>query len=48
MGYEEMILSRQESEADECKDCEFASPGKCKNQCMKLQKTFNLSLKLEV
>ena len=29
MDYEEMILARQESEADECTDCEYK--GNCHN-----------------
>lgn len=43
MGYEEMILARQENEADECTDCECKV--NCHNQCMEIHCIYNSNLK---
>ncbi len=40
-SYEDVILDRQEIENDDCKNCEFASVGKCKNQCEKRHTVYN-------
>ena len=42
MDYEEMILARQESEADDCTDCEYK--GNCHNQCMEINYIYNPNL----
>lgn len=39
MDIEEMILERQESEADECNACVYKT--KCQNQCMELEEHYN-------
>ena len=43
IDYEEMILARQESEADDCTDCEYK--GNCHNQCMEIHCVYNPNLK---
>ena len=43
MDYEEMILARQESEADDCTDCEYKE--NCHNQCMEIHCIYNPNLK---
>lgn len=43
MDYEEMILARQESEADDCTDCEYKE--NCHNQCMEVNCIYNPNLK---
>lgn len=42
-SYEDAILERQESIADECYDCEYKS--NCKNQCMEIHVTYNPNLR---
>lgn len=43
MDWEEKILAMQESESDDCKNCEFsAENGKyCRGQCMEIQSVTN-------
>ena len=43
MDYEEMILARQESEADDCAGCEYKE--NCHNQCMKIRCIYNPNLR---
>lgn len=38
---EDAILDRIESEADDCKHCEYASESKCRNQCMEITNVVN-------
>lgn len=40
-SYEDVILNRQEIENDDCKNCKFASVGKCNNQCEKVHRVYN-------
>lgn len=40
-SYEDAILNRQEAENDDCKNCKFASVGKCNNQCEKVHRVYN-------
>ena len=42
-SWEDVILERQESEAEDCSDCEYK--GKCRNQCMEIQKIYNPNLR---
>ena len=42
---EDMILKRQERESDDCKNCEYASAEKCKNQCMEIHYIYNPNLR---
>ena len=44
--YEDMILSRQEDEYDECAGCTYAKDnGKgCRNQCMEIEVHYNPQL----
>ena len=44
-SYEDVILERQESEADECSVCEFSGTDKCRNQCMETQNTYKPNLR---
>lgn len=40
MDYEKLILERQESESDDCKNCPYKE--NCKNQCERItEKYFN-------
>lgn len=39
--YEEKILARQESEADDCIDCSYKGVTTCRNQCMKEHYIYN-------
>ena len=41
MDMEEMILQAQESLADDCRHCPYASPDKCLNQCMEEIEVYN-------
>lgn len=45
--YESAILNQQESEADNCANCLYASPELCKNQCMGVQEIYNPNLRRE-
>lgn len=40
-SYEDSILDRIESEADDCKHCEYASESNCRNQCMRIETVVN-------
>lgn len=42
--WEDAILERQESEADECKTCPYKGD-KCRNQCMETKNIYNPNLK---
>lgn len=42
--YEDAILSAQESEVDECHDCEYKGNA-CRSQCMESKPVYNLNLK---
>lgn len=42
-SWEDVILERQESEAEDCSDCEYKE--KCRNQCMEIQKIYNPNLR---
>lgn len=45
-SYEDVILSRQESETDDCKGCPYASVELCRNQCMEVTEIYNPNLKV--
>lgn len=36
IGYEDLILEMQESEADDCANCQYKGIGRCQNQCMEI------------
>lgn len=38
-SYEDLILARQESEAEDCTDCEHKE--NCRSQCMQEKKLYN-------
>ena len=39
--YEEMILARQDSEADDCAKCPYLVDGRCNNECEKIVSVYN-------
>ena len=40
--HEDLILARQESEADDCTTCEYRT--RCRNQCMETEEHYNPNL----
>lgn len=42
-SWEDAILDRQESETDECKECEYKQ--RCKNQCNEVHVVYNQNLR---
>lgn len=43
-SYEDAILNTQDSQSDECHDCEFKGTA-CHNQCMELKPIYNPNLR---
>lgn len=39
--YESLILNRQDSEADDCRNCPYASIELCRNQCEETREIVN-------
>lgn len=42
-SWEDAILERQESDAEDCSKCDYK--WECKNQCMEIQKIYNPNLR---
>lgn len=40
-SYEDEILDRQESEADDCCCCPYANVEKCRSQCLEVKEIWN-------
>lgn len=43
-SYEDAILEAQDSQSDECHDCEYKGSA-CRNQCMELKTIYNPNLR---